>query len=101
MVKQFIRQSPLRGPRVCLWVIALEIVQILNDIVSVDGTSAGDVELVIENGGRMVHPPLLQVGTLDEPVCLGVVCDHSPRVSCDTGTHSHDRGGTSGSDRRI
>lgn len=85
MVKQFIWESPLRCPRVCLWVIALEIVQILNDVVAIDGASTGDIEFVIENGGRMVHPPLLQVGTLDEPVGLGVVCDHSPGVSCDRG----------------
>jgi len=31
----------------------------------------------------MVHPPLLQVGTLDEPVGFGVISDHSPGVSCD------------------
>lgn len=85
MVKQFIRQSTLRCPHVCLWVIALEIVQILNDVVAIDGASAGDIEFVIENGSRMVHPPLLQVGTLDEPVGLGVVCNHSPGVSCDRG----------------
>lgn len=86
MVKQFIRQSPLRCPCVCLWVIALEIVQILNDVVAIDGASASDIEFVIENGGRMVHPPLLQVGTLDEPVGLGVVCNHSSGVSCDRGS---------------
>lgn len=50
---------------------------------AVDVTSAGDVDFVVENGGRVVHPPLLQVGTLDEPVGLGVVCNHSPGVPCD------------------
>lgn len=90
MIKQFIWQSPLRSPHVCLWVVALKIVQILNNIVAIYSTPAGDVEFVIENSGRMVHPPLLQVGTLDEPVGLGVVCHHSPGVSCD-------RGGTRGS----
>lgn len=87
MVKQFIRQSPLGCPSVCLWVIALKIVRVLDDVMAVDVTSAGDVEFVVENGGRVVHPPLLQVGTLDEPVGLGVVCNHSPGVSCDRGRH--------------
>lgn len=60
-------------------------VRVLNDVVAIDVTSAGDVEFVVENGGRVVHPPLLQVGTLNEPVGLGVVCNHSPGVSCDRG----------------
>lgn len=47
----------------------------------IDVTPASYVEFVIENSGRVVHPPVLQVGTLDEPVGLGVVCDHSPGVS--------------------
>lgn len=85
VVKQFIRQSPLRCPSVCLWVIALKIVWVLNDVVAIDITSANNVEFVVENGGRVVHPPLLQVGTLDEPVGFGVICDHSPGVSCDRG----------------
>lgn len=85
MVKQFVRQSPLRRPSVCLWVIALQIVRVLNDVMAVDVTSAGDVECVIEHRGRVVHPPLLQVGTLDEPVGLGVICNHSSSVSCDRG----------------
>ena len=85
VVEQFIRQRSLGRPSVCLWVVALEIVRVLDDVVAVDGTSAGDVEFVIENSGSVVHPPLLQVGTLDEPVGLGVVSDHSPGVSCDSG----------------
>lgn len=85
VVKQFIWQSPLRCPSVCLWVIALEIVRVHDDVMATDVTSAGDVEFVIENSGRVVHSPLLQVGTLDEPVGFGVVCDHSPGVSCDSG----------------
>lgn len=85
MIKQFIWQSTLRRPSVCLWVIALENVWVLDDVMAVNVTSAGDVEFVIENGGRVVHPPLLQVGTLDEPVGLGVVSDYSPGVSCDRG----------------
>lgn len=47
VVKQFIRQSPLRRPRVRLGVIALKVVQVLNDVVTVDGTSADDVEFVV------------------------------------------------------
>lgn len=85
MVKQFIRQSPLRCPSVCLWVVAVEIVRVLDDVMAVDVTSAGDIDFVVENGGRVVHPPLLQVGTFNEPVGLGVVRDHSPGVSCDRG----------------
>lgn len=50
-----------------------------------DRTSAGHIEFVVEDGGRMVHPPLLQVGTLDKPVGFGVICDHSPGVSCNRG----------------
>lgn len=53
---------------------------------AVDVTSTGDVEFVVEDGGRVMHPPLLQVGTLDETVRLDVVCDHSPGVSCDRET---------------
>lgn len=85
MVKQFIRQSPLRHPRVCLWVIALKVVRILNDIMAVDVTAAGDVKFIVENRGSVVHPPLLQVSTFDEPVGLGVVCNHPPGVSCHRG----------------
>lgn len=85
MVKQFIRQSPLRRPSVRLRVIALKIIRILNNVVAVNVTSTGDVEFVIEHRGRMVHPPLLQVGTLDEPVGLGVVGDHPPGVSYERG----------------
>lgn len=85
MVKQFIRQSSLRRPSVCLCVIALKIVRVLDDVVAVDVTSACDVDFVVEDGGRVVHPPLLQVGTLNEPVCLDVVCDRPPGVSCDKG----------------
>lgn len=47
VVKQFIRQSPLRRPHVCLRVIALKVVQVLNDVVTVDGTSTDDVEFVV------------------------------------------------------
>lgn len=83
MVKQFIWQSPFRCPLVCLWVIALKIVRVLNDVMPVNVTPTRDVEFVIENGGRVVHPPVLQVGTLDKPVGLGVVCDHSPGVPCE------------------
>lgn len=83
MVKQFVWQSPLRCPGVCLWVIAFKIVRVLNDIMAVDVSSASDEECVIEHCGRVVHPSLLQVGTLDEPVGLGVICNHSSSVSCD------------------
>lgn len=82
MVKQFVWQRPLRGPRVCLWIVALEICRVLYDVKAGDVTSPCDVESVIENSGRMVHPPLLQVGTLDKPIGLGVVGNHSPGVPC-------------------
>ncbi len=85
MIKQFIRQTPFRCPSVCLWVIALEMVRVLDNVMAIDVTPAADVEIVIENSSGVVHPSLLQVGTLDEPVGLGVVCDHSPGVSCDRG----------------
>lgn len=50
---------------------------------AIDVTSTGNVECVIEHCGRVMHPSLLQVGTLNEPVGLGVVCNHSSSVSCD------------------
>lgn len=82
VVKQFKRQAPLVRPSVCLWVKALKGVHVLYDIMAADVTSACDVELIVEAGGSMVHPPLLQVGTLNELVGLGVIGDHSPGVSC-------------------
>lgn len=83
VIKQFIWQSPLGRPRVRLGVEAVKIVRVLHDVTAVNETSTCDVEFVFEDGGRVVHPPLLQVGTLDEAVGPGVVCDYPPGVSCD------------------
>lgn len=85
VIKQFIWQSPLGRPRVRRGVVAFKIVRILHLVTAVDETSACDVEFVFEDGGGVVHPPLLQVGALDEAVDLGVVCDYPPGVSCDRG----------------
>lgn len=78
------RQTAFTRPGVCLWVVALKSVQVLDDVVSGDVAPAGDVHFVTEDGGRMVHPPLLQVGTPNELVGLGVVRHHSAGVACDS-----------------
>lgn len=83
VIKQLIRQSPLGRPRIRLGVEAVKIVRVLHDVAAGNETSTGDVEFVFEDGGRVVHPPLLQVGTLDEAVGLGVVRDDPAGVSCD------------------
>lgn len=83
VIKQLKRQRPLGRPRIRLGVEAVEIIRILHDVAAVNETSACDVELVFEDGGGVVHPPLLQVGTLNEAVGLGVVCDDPAGVSCD------------------
>lgn len=85
VIKQFKWQSPLGRPRVRLGVQALKTVRVLHDIRAVNETSACDAEFVFEDGGRVVHPPLLQAGTLAEAVGLGVVRDHPPGVACDRG----------------
>ena len=86
MIKQFIWQVPFRSPSVCLWIVALNSVRVLNGVMAADVASTCDVELVVENGGRVMHPPLLQVGTLDELVGLELIRDHSPGVPCDRGS---------------
>lgn len=83
MVEEFIRQGPLGCPGVTLWVIALKMVRVFYDIMSVDVASSGHIECVVDDRGRVMHPPILQVGALGEPVGLGVVRYHSPGVSCD------------------
>lgn len=95
MIKEFIGQGALGRPRVRLGVKAVDGVRVLHDVTAVNEAAACDVEFVLEDGGRVVHPPLLQVGTLGEAVGLGVVCDYPPGVSCDGGRHSSERGSTS------
>ena len=46
-----------------------------------DVAAPGDVEFVVEDGDRVMHPPLLQVGTVGEAVGLGVVGHHPPGVA--------------------
>lgn len=48
---------------------------------AVEDASAGDIELVVDHCGAVMHPSLLQVLTLNEFVGLGVIGNHSPGVS--------------------
>lgn len=85
VVKQLVRQGTFRGPDVCLWVVTLEAVRVLDDVVPVEDPSTGDIELVVDHCCAVMHPPLLQVLALDEFVGFGVVGDHSPGVSWNLG----------------
>lgn len=91
VVKQRVWQRPLGRPPVRLGVEAVKVVRVLHDVAAVNEASACDVEFVFEDAGRVVHPPLLQAGALDEAAGLGVVCDYPPGVSCDRGAiHMND-----------
>lgn len=48
---------------------------------AVEDAPAGDIELVVDHCGTVMHPPLLQVLALEEFVGFGVVGNHSPGVA--------------------
>lgn len=82
VVEQLVRQRTLGGPNVRLGIVTLEAVRVLNAVVVIEDASAGDVELVVDDRGAVMHPSLLQVLAFDKFVGLGVVGNHSPGVSC-------------------
>lgn len=81
VVKQLVWQRTFRGPNISLRVVTLEAVRVLDDIMAVEDASTGDIELVVDHCSAVMHPPLLQVLTLEEFVGFGVVGNHSPGVS--------------------
>lgn len=48
---------------------------------AVEDASTGDVELVVDHCGAVMHPPLVQVLTLEEFVGFGIIGNHSPGIS--------------------
>lgn len=48
---------------------------------AVEDTSSRDVELVVDHGGAVMHPTLLQILTFDKFVALGVVGYHSSGIA--------------------
>lgn len=47
---------------------------------AIEDSSTGDIELVVDHCGAMVHSSLLQILTFEKFVGLGVVGDHPPGV---------------------
>lgn len=80
MVEQLVWQRTFRGPNVCFWVVALEAVRVLDDVVAIQDASTCDVDLAVDHCSTVMHSSLLQVLTLEEFVGFGVVGNHSRGV---------------------
>ena len=80
MVKQLVGQRALGRPGVSLGVVHLEAIRVLDGVLAVEEAAARHVELVVDHRGAVVHPPLLQVLTLDKLVGFSVVGDHPSGV---------------------
>lgn len=80
MVKEFVWQFSLWCPRVSLWIIAVQGIQVLDDIVRGEASSSCDVQLVLDDCGPVMHSPVLHVGTFNELVAFCIISNYSPGV---------------------
>lgn len=73
VVKEFVRQLPLRRPGVRLGVVAVKGGGVLDVAVCGQPPPACHIELVPHHRGPVVHPPVSHVRTFDKFVGLRVI----------------------------
>lgn len=80
MVKEFVRQFSLWCPCVSLWIIAVQGIQVLDDIVCSETSSSCDIQLVLDDSGPVMHSSVLHVCTFNKLVAFCVISNYSPGV---------------------
>lgn len=80
MVKEFVWQFSLWCPCVGLWVVAVQGIQILDDIVRGETSSSCDIQLVLDDSGPVMHSSVLHVCTFNKLVAFCIISDYSPGV---------------------
>lgn len=80
MVKEFVWHFSLWCPCVSLWIIAVQGIQVLNDIVRSETSSSCDIQLVLDDSGAMMHSSVLHVCTFNKLVAFCIISNYSPGV---------------------
>lgn len=80
MVKEFVWQFSLWCPCVGLWVIAVQGIQVLNNIVRGETSSSCHIQLVLDDSGPVMHSSVLHVCTFNKLVAFCIISDYSPGV---------------------
>lgn len=80
MVEEFVWQFSLWCPCVSLWIIAVQGIQVLDDVVHSERSSSCDIQLVLDDSGPMMHSSVLHVCTFNKLVAFCIISNYSPGV---------------------
>lgn len=80
MVKEFVWQFSPWCPCVSLWIIAVQGIQVLNDIVHGETSSSCDIQLVLDDSGPVMHSSVPHVCTFNKLVAFCIISNYSPGV---------------------